>query len=101
MKDKHSTLSYECKKCDFKNSKLSSFDRHIKTKHAGSKYFRTENSEKCSVCKIVPKTKAAFQIHQFMKHKEGDFEDPMATKKKKVTMKYRCENCRFKTNEKK
>ena len=83
MNDEHSTLSYECKKCDFKNSKLSSFDRHIKSKHAGSKYGPLGNSEKCSVCKIVPKTKAAFQRHQFMKHKEGDFEDPVTIKQKK------------------
>ena len=67
----------ECIVCKFTTSKQRTFDLHIKTKHGGSKFGHSANSEKCSVCKIVPKTKKAFQRHQFMKHKEGDFEDPV------------------------
>ena len=79
---------YQCI-CNFVTEKMATFDLHIKTKHGGSKFGHSANSEKCSVCKIVPKTKAAFQRHQFMKHKEGDFEDPVKIKEKKAPLKKR------------
>ena len=127
-KDKHSPNLFQCDECNFKSgyeTNISAhkthnhkrmvcsvcdtatkgrkrFDLHIIAKHGAKRLGFKKNKEICPVCKIVPKTKSAFQNHKFMKHKEGDFietriisHDPnkQQEKVKKKTEKKLCNLC--------
>ena len=81
-------LKRECTTCGFTTEKEITFDHHIITKHRAERFGKAVNEEVCLVCKIVPKTKAAWQKHRFMKHKEGDFIE-------KQKSKYSCSQCDY------
>ena len=64
---------FTCVMCEFVTESELKFRIHILTKHKQPKLGRAKNYKKCDVCKIIPKTKAALQMHNFMKHSESDF----------------------------